>query len=112
MKPLVIFLLLTFLSFAAPVMAGSDHGHSHDPVDQVTAKINAAKNVASLVKRKKLDESWTSVEASSAEQKVFKGSPEWVVIFVNDKIADINKQKLYVFLSLGGEYIAANYTGN
>lgn len=42
---------------------------------------------------------------------MFDGDTEWVVVFVNDKIADTDKQKLYVFLTLGGDYIAANYTG-
>jgi len=30
---------------------------------------------------------------------------------LNESVADINKQKLYVFLTLGGDYIAANFTG-
>lgn len=37
---------------------------------------------------------------------------EWVVIFNNQKISESDKQKLYVFLTLNGEYIAANHTGN
>jgi len=32
-------------------------------------------------------------------------------IYINKKITDTEKQKLYVFLTIGGEYIAANYTG-
>jgi hypothetical protein len=34
-----------------------------------------------------------------------------VAVFVNDKITDPAKQKLYVFMTLGGDYLAANYTG-
>jgi len=97
------------------VMAGSDHdhGHSHSntPVTQATAKTQATKVVAALVKRSKLDKSWASIAASSIEKKVFKGNPEWVAVFVNDKITDKDKQKLYVFLTLGGDYIAANHSG-
>ena len=104
--------------FSATVMAGGghDHGHghshSHTPVNQTTAKTNATKIIASLVKRKKLDKSWSSIAASSVEKKTFKGKQEWVAVFVNDKISDADKRKLYVFLTLGGDYIAANYTGD
>jgi hypothetical protein len=43
---------------------------------------------------------------------MFNGEPEWVAVFVNDKITDTEKRKFYVFLTLGGDYIAANFTGN
>ncbi|MBN4080301.1 hypothetical protein JYT31_01415 [Beggiatoa alba] len=98
------------------VMAGSghDHGHSHvhAPVDQATAKIKATKIVTVLAKRNTLDISWASTTASSVEKKTFKGQSEWVAVFVNKNITDTNKQKLYVFMTLAGDYIAANYTGN
>jgi hypothetical protein len=42
---------------------------------------------------------------------VFKGNPEWVAVFVNDEITDPDKRTLYIYLTLGGDYIAANYTG-
>ena len=113
-----ILLSITFglFSFTAVAGGGHDHGHGHShssgPVNQVTAKANASKVVASLVQRNKLDKSWTSAEVSSIEKKVFKGKPEWVVVFQNNKAADPAKQKLYVFLTLSGDYIAANHSGN
>jgi len=110
-------LLLSFTLGLLPVTvtAGSDHdhGHSHSqsPVNQETAKSNATEIVAALVKRNKLDNSWTATKATSVEKKTIKGNPEWQVLFVNDKITDAKKRKLYVFLTLGGDYIAANFTG-
>ena len=100
--------------FSVPVMAGGghDHGHSHSPANQETATANATKAVAALVSSNKIDKSWASITASSAEKKEFKGKQEWVIVFVNDKITDPAKKKLYVFLTLGGDYIAANHTGN
>jgi len=86
-------------------------GHSYSPVDQATAKTNAEKIVASFVERKKLDNNWANVTASSVEKTIFKGNPEWVAVFVNDKITDPAKSTLYVFLTLGGDYVAANHTG-
>ena len=113
---LKIVLLGFFLSlFSVAVMAGGnhDHGHSHShtPVNQETATIKAADIVAALIKREKLGKSWASVTANSVEKKVFKGNLEWVAIFFNGKISDPAKQKLYVFLTLGGDHIAVNYSG-
>lgn len=116
MKTLTTTLVLSSLLFVTPVtvMAGSGHGHSHAPataVNQSTAEKNADKVIASLVERDKVDESWSTIKASSVEKKVLNGRPEWVVIYDNEKIAEIDKKKLYVFLTIGGEYIAVNYTG-
>jgi len=115
MKTLATTLVLTSLIFGAPIMAatGHDHGHSHDQtsVNQATAEKNADKVIASLVKKDKIDNSWSSIKASSIEKKELEGRLEWIVIFNNIKVTNIDKQKLYVFLTIGGEYIAVNYTG-
>ena len=115
MKTLAAALVLSSLLFGAPVMAGSghDHGHSHSstPVSQDKVGVKAAEIVAALVNRNKLDKSWQSIKASSVEKITVQGNPEWVVVFVDKNITDVEKQKLYVFLTLGGDYIAANFTG-
>lgn len=96
-------------------MAGSghDHGHSHSnaPVDHSTVQEKAIASVAVLVQEYKLESSWTSIPASSVAQKTINGNPEWVVVFINDSISDTDKKTLYVFLTMEGEYIAANHTG-
>tara|TARA_R110002049_G_scaffold29552_14_gene100445 strand:- start:11680 stop:12045 length:366 start_codon:yes stop_codon:yes gene_type:complete len=116
----ILLLAFTLSVVTFLVMAGNDHdhGHEHDghshsqaAVDDVKAKSNATNMVAELVKRKKLESSWAFISANTVEKKMFEGTPEWVVVFVNDAIADVTKQKLYVFLTVNGEYIAANYTG-
>lgn len=100
-----------------PAIAGSghdhDHGHSHshEPVNQETAQIKATEIVAALAKRKTIDQSWTVIKASSTDKIMVQENPEWKVIFENKTIKDTTKQKLYVFLTLGGDYIAANFTG-
>lgn len=115
MKTLATTLVLSSLLFGTPVMAGSghDHGHSHaqTPVNQQVAEKKADEVIASLLERNKIDKSWSTIKASSIEKKTLNGLPEWVVIFNNEKIIDFDKQKLYVFLTIGGEYIAVNYTG-
>ncbi|MDH3979042.1 MAG: DUF6488 family protein [Gammaproteobacteria bacterium] len=111
LKILLLGLFLSLCSATAMAGSGHDHGHSHEPVNQETAETNATKIIAVLVKKEKLQESWASTTASSVEKRVFKGTPEWVAVFVNDKITDPAKQKLYIFMTLGGDYLAANFTG-
>jgi len=113
----VLGIILGLFSICAMAGSGHDHGHSHDdghshgPVDQSTAKKNAEKIVESLVKKNKVDESWAAISAASVEKKEFNGKSEWVVVFVNEKISNADKQKLYVFLTMGGDYVAANFSG-
>jgi len=105
LKTLLVLLLL----LGSSVMAGSehDHGHSHAPapVNQATAEKNADKVIASLLERDKIDKSWSTIKVSSIEEKELNGRPEWVVIYINEKITNTDKQKLYVFMTIGGEYI-------
>lgn len=101
--------------FSVTAIAGTGHSHapaaSKTPVSQASAKKKATKIVASHVKRNKLDKSWATAKLSTIKKRTFKGRGEWVVMFVNDKVTDKAKQKLYVFMTLNGEYIAANFTG-
>jgi len=115
MKTIITVLALFTLGFGVPVMAGSghDHGHSHahEPVNEATAQRNATKVISSLVQREKIDKSWATVKARSVEKKMVNGQPEWLTIFFNEKITKVEEQTLYVFLTIGGEYIAVNYSG-
>jgi len=118
-RTLIMGLLFSILSTTALAGSGHDHGHSqghghsHDntPINETTAKANAVEYVAALVKKDKLDNSWASISASEIQQISVNGNPEWKIVFVNEDIADTEKQNLYVFLTLGGDYIAANFTG-
>ncbi|MDH5543841.1 MAG: DUF6488 family protein [Nitrospinota bacterium] len=114
LRTLIFGLLLSFFSFSAFVSNAYAHGGGHmakAPVDEATIKENAMKIVDGLVKRDKLDKSWALIAANSIEKKVISGNSVWVAIFINDKITDNDKRKLYVFLTLGGEYVAANFEG-
>ena len=113
----IITLLIAAMGFVSPVYAGAGHshdkdgGHSHGPISAETAKARATKTMQSLAKRGVIDQSWSSVKAAKAEKKSYSKGPEWVVSFNNDKVNDKTKQTLYIFYSLNGHYIAANYTG-
>ena len=116
MKILLITLLSLFIS--APVLAGpgndDGHGHSHSqgPVSSDEVIKRATKKVIQMAKAGKIDALWSTTKASAAEQKIYAKGPEWVIRFNNDKLTDTTKQTLYMFFSLDGHYIAANYTGN
>lgn len=110
-----IFFILALGLFSSTVLAGGNHdhghGHSHGPVDQASAEKIAAGKVANLANNGKIDKSWNTTKVDKAEQKQFGNQMEWVVSFKNDKVSDPEKQTLFVFLTLDGRYLAANYTG-
>jgi len=111
-QALIFGLVVSLFSWGAWAGPGHDHGHSHDPVSQSQAETIATESVSRLVERGKLDASWKGVKVAKAEQKKFGDQMEWVVSFQNSNASDPSKQTLYVFLTLGGEYLAANFTGN
>jgi len=108
---IVFSLALSMFTWAAIAGEGHDHSHSHDPVSQSQAEAMATKSLSNLVDKGKIDKSWKSIKATKSEKKKFGSNMEWVVIFNNKTISDPQKQTLYIFLTLGGEYLAANYTG-
>ena len=110
---LIICFTLNMLPISAIAGSDHDHGHSHSntPVTQATAVVNAEKIVAALAEKNTLDKSWAAIPVSTVEERSIKGNSEWVAIFINNTITDADKRTLYVFMTLGGEYIAANYTG-
>lgn len=118
MKNLITALFLS-LFIASPVMAGDGHshdangGHSHAQAAVSSEEImnRASQKVNQLSDSGKVDSSWLAVKAVSAEQKEFNQKTEWVITFKNDKVKDPSKQTLYLFYSLDGHYIAANYSG-
>lgn len=115
MKLNTLLLGFTLSLFSMLAIAGGGHnhghGHSHEPINQATANSKATKILNSFVKQKTIDKSWASTSVSSSEKKSFNGKQEWVISFMNEKSIDAKKRKLYIFLTLSGDYIAANYTG-
>lgn len=108
---LILSFTLALVSTLAIAGGGHGHGHSHEPVNQATANSKATRIISNFIKQKTLNKGWAGTTVSSSEKKTFNGKQEWVVSFVNEKVEDTKKRKLYVFLTLSGDYIAANYTG-
>ena len=105
--------ILSLSAFSVMAGSGHDHGHSHSatPVSQEQAQKRATEIVASYADKDKLEKSWASIEASSIEKITVQGKPEWKIVFRNNDIQETDRQTLYVFLTLSGDYVAENFTG-
>ena len=116
MKYLVITLLFSSLIYgiqSGPTMAGAGHSHGPQvPVSQEEVVDRATSTLAYLIDEKKIDASWAGIAAASVEQKTFNKGPEWIITFKNKEIKDTSKKTLYLFFSLAGDRLGANYTGD
>ncbi|MBC7781920.1 MAG: hypothetical protein H7125_17640 [Proteobacteria bacterium] len=117
MKPslFAIATLATIASLAAaPALAdkgGGCHFHGSTPAKRETVSGCATQRKDALVSSGKLDVTWKDVKHDKVEQVEGKKGKEWKVSFKNPVAKDKAKDTLYVFLSLPGNYIAANFTG-
>jgi hypothetical protein len=113
MRIQTIILSLSISFFSLSTLAGSDHDHgqNHTPVTQSQAEQDATDGILRLVEQSKIDGSWKSAPVEKTLKKKFGDNMEWVISFKNENITDPAKQIIYVFLTLSGEFLAANYTG-
>jgi len=115
MKKISMYMLILLVLSSSLVFAGPGSDHSHEPAAPISegeALKKASGIVANNVEKGKLDKSWRAVKPGKIIQKTFKKGPEWVVTFDNPKVENKDKQTLYVFLSLSGNYLGANFSGN
>ena len=114
-KFIICFVTALALSVSSVHAGQGGAGHSHAPATPVTenqAIKNASDAVAAIVKKGKLDASWAEVKSMEAKKKMNQYGQEWVISFINPKIAEKEKNTLYVFLSLDGQYLGANFSKN
>ncbi|MEX2353734.1 MAG: DUF6488 family protein [Gammaproteobacteria bacterium] len=106
---IVLLFLLNMIVMTSLAQSG---GHYHGPrISEDEAKVTAREIVNDLIEDNKIDAGWQMIEPGSVSQRTFDGHLEWVVTFRNDAIEDETRRTLYIFLTLGGEYTGANYTG-
>ena len=114
MKTLLLTLMVTYSisSFAGPG-SGHSHGQGHSHGSPAVSKEKTAElgkfHIERLIKAEKLNASWKEAKYSASEKKRFGNKTEWVVVFENEK--GVKGKKLYIFLKLSGEFVAANFTG-
>ncbi|MGB4116094.1 MAG: DUF6488 family protein [Polaromonas sp.] len=108
------FVALTVLSFSPAALAGgggSCHFHGNAPAKEAVVVGCAKDQVASLVTKAKIEASWKSAQLEKAEVVDGKSTREWKLTFNNPGAADASKKTLYLFYTLPGNFIAANFTG-
>lgn len=90
---------------------GSCHFHGSKPAAEATVLGCAQQRKDFLVKTGKIDASWTAVKHDKMEAVQGKKGKEWKVSFKDPAAKDKSKETLYVFFTVTGNFIAANYTG-
>jgi len=102
-----IFVSICFF-LSSTAFAGS--GHYHGPIDQAAAEVKAEKAVSSLVQQDVLEASWKGQPVSSIEKTKRNGDVVWRATFNNATASDKTKRSLFVYLTITGGFITANYT--
>ena len=104
-----ITILITALIFSSGAIAdeaSSCHFHGKEVV------INCAvERKELLIKQSKIDPSWKAIEQDKIELVDGKKGKEWLITFTNPTVDDKMKEKLYIFFTAPGNFIAANFTG-
>lgn len=90
---------------------GSCHFHGSKPAPESVVTACAAQRKDTLVKAGKLDPSWLAAKQDKIEAVDGKKAKEWKLTFKNPAVTDAAKQTLYMFYTLPGNFIAANFTG-
>ncbi len=107
MRKITFCLMMFFVLTVNSAHAGDGHNHDNElSLNQIQEK--ASGFVARIVGKGQLDASWTELKPQKTQET---SNHEWLVTFVNPEIKDHEKQTLYMFMTLSGEYIAANFTG-
>lgn len=109
--------LLTFITTIAVTPAafagggGGCHFHGDTPVKETILLDCASKHKDNLIKKGKIDASWAGVKLNQSEIVDGKKTKEWKLTFKNPVEKDPAKQTLYMFYSLTGNLLGANFTG-
>ena len=114
-KLLISAATLAALSLSAPAFAGGEgdcHFHGATPAKPETVSSCAVKRQQALIASGKLDKAWQSIKPGAPEQVDGQKGKEWKIAFKDAAAADKSKETLYMFFTLQGNFIAANFTGN
>lgn len=115
MKKIASIAALTASLFAAPPVfaaaGGGCHFHGHAPVKESIIVACASSQKDELLAKGKLDASWKDVKLDKAETVEGKSTKEWKLTYKNPAEKDATRQTLYMFYTLTGNFIAANFTG-
>lgn len=113
-KLLMSMILVTGIIGAGGAVAGESgtcHFHGKKIATEEIVSNCAAERKELLIMDGKIDPLWERIEQDKIELVDGKKGKEWLVTFVNRAVADKTKEKLYMFFTAPGNFIAANFTG-
>ena len=113
-KLLIVTILIAGIIGAGGTMAAessSCHFHGKKIATEETVINCATERKELLIKQGKIDLSWKVVEQDKIELVDGKKGKEWLVTFTSPSANDKAKEKLYLFFTEPGNFIAANFTG-
>ena len=115
MKNLLAITILTagFIGTGGAMAAESSscHFHGKKVATEETVTKCATERKELLIKQGKIEPSWKTVEQDKVELVDGKKGKEWLVTFTSPVAEDKTKEKLYLFFTAPGNFIAANFTG-
>ena len=104
---LFLILLMAILSVKAHI----DPEYARKKIGASKALKIATSQIERLVKEQRIGTSWLKANHLKSGMKKFGAETEWVVSFQNKNIDDLKRKKLYVFINVFGDFVAANFTG-
>lgn len=108
---------LITITFSSTSFSGTGHGHSHgghshshgEAISITKSRVIGEYQIKRLIKAKKINGSWNNAIFDKSIKKKFGSKTEWVVSFNNSK--GVKGKKIFIFLKLSGDFVAANFTG-
>lgn len=107
----VALLVIASASWAFAGESSSCHFHGSKPASEATVLGCADKEKARLVEKGTIASAWKEIPHKSIEQVEGKNGKEWKVTYSDPSSTDTQKANLYMFFSIVGNFIAANFTG-
>jgi hypothetical protein len=111
MRKITVYIILLIIISVSLAYAHGPSGHqSKVELTQEQISKRASIMVGEIAKGDELAASWAQIKPSEVKKRTYKGTSEWVVIYDNPKETDPSKRKLYIFLSIYGDFAGANHT--
>lgn len=115
MKNFISIATLTAALLASPSAfaggGGGCHFHGNAPIKETVIAGCATGKKDALASSGQIEASWKSVKLDKSETIEGKKMKEWKLTFKNPTAKDATKQTLYMFYTLTGNFIGANFTG-
>lgn len=115
MKNFASIATLTAALLAVPsAFAGGGSGchfHGNAPIKETVIAGCATEQKDTLASGGQIEASWKLIKLDKSETIEGKKMKEWKLTFKNPSAKDATKQTLYMFYTLTGNFIGANFTG-